>query len=682
LNFFFLLSKKKRSQYMISGVAAVFNRDTGIDVFTPIEQIHNVNQWVAEEADVELGCGFFFDTSYDLPCVVLWRVSVCSQEYAVRLSLSRKPQGQTRIDRKFSSRVSSRTLIQLLSTKIQIVSFSRRETIFSLTTGLKAYALVQCENSMTLFRYSQFDRVVGTTLTEHFFYLAVQQASGGVCLFRKEKRWVPTADRHRTDGTGTEEPQMVRTTMLTIFNWNGPVHISLSENRAVLFSGAYAVPLPLENRTPEWERMFSCYPAHITLSLNQFSKHVSGPMYTHISDVRAAVFHPPDRLCVTTEQHRYVWSHPSGQLIDFEVLNTAADAAAAAAETPGEQKEEEKEEPEEKKVEEEEEEEESEEKKVVEEERKKDVPAEEEEEEKSLSERGTDDSDQNPYTSFTPFSSSLSLPLPSTAASVTVEYHERNDRPQTERQEQKQSQDTDSSIASGAERWRYGAHQRPVNLFTVRMSPTPPTTPPPPPLPPFHERPRTGDDTRPLVPVPDGCSEEEMPRGGSSVSPTVPSEPSEPLPPSLPLPPTPSVPPASASSFNAWRHPSSSPVLFRTGGRSIGLVHVDLSRRDSTILLEGDNETREEESHDEGCEVMGQRAVNEEMEEMKRGGNQTEGTSSDDDERSFQWYSNIAVTSSSASEDGASSASESASDFLASSTDSDDVPGIPGQTLH
>lgn len=306
---------------MISGVAAVFNRDTGIDVFTPVEQIYNVNQWIAEEADVELGCGFFFDTSYDFPCVVLWRVSVCSQEYAVRLSLSRRPYNQAHIDRKFSSRVSSRTLIQLLSTKIHIVSFSKRETIFSLRTGLKAYALVQCNDSMTLFRYSQFDRIVGTTLTPNHFYFAVQQASGGICIFRKEKK-LTAADPSMRSNQVPNGSQMVRTTMLTIFNWNGPVHMNMSEGEAVLYSGAYAVPLPLQTGTPEWDKMFSCYPAHVTISLNQFSKHVSGPMYTHISDVRSAVFQAPDRIRVTTEQHRYVWSHPSGQLIDFQVLGT------------------------------------------------------------------------------------------------------------------------------------------------------------------------------------------------------------------------------------------------------------------------------------------------------------------------------------------------------------------------
>ena len=315
---------------MISGIATVIRNSSAssVDVLTPQNRIENVNLWVAESADVEIGCGFFFDTSYAVASIVLWRVSVCSRELTIRLCMSRRSQNQEVENLKFSCRVSAHTMVQLLSAKLDVASFSKDETIFSLQSGFKSYALVRCKKILCVFRYSRYDTVAGCLATSGYLYLAIHQASGGVCLMRKQATTadleVPAARSRSGTGTGTAAVTAAataetRTTMLTVFNWNGPVRACLHNGHAVLFSGCYAVPVNLGPENGSLNAMYGCYPAHVSISLNRFAKHVSGPVYTHISPVLLAEFHLPDKLVVSTAQHSYVWSHPSGQLLDFQI---------------------------------------------------------------------------------------------------------------------------------------------------------------------------------------------------------------------------------------------------------------------------------------------------------------------------------------------------------------------------
>lgn len=134
-----------------------------------------------------------------------------------------------------------------------------------------------------------------------------------------------------------ENSTYVQTSVLTIFNWNGPVRVVLENEFAVFFSGAYAIPVDLRSDNQGLQSLFDCYPAHINISMNRFAKYIQSPMFTHIEKVVKASFDESHGyLTVETENHKYCWTYPGGQLVDFQ-FRSATSSLSRSEERPSAQ---------------------------------------------------------------------------------------------------------------------------------------------------------------------------------------------------------------------------------------------------------------------------------------------------------------------------------------------------------
>eukprot|EP00462_Mataza_sp_D1_P002627 CAMPEP_0175113078 /NCGR_PEP_ID=MMETSP0086_2-20121207/15924_1 /TAXON_ID=136419 /ORGANISM="Unknown Unknown, Strain D1" /LENGTH=580 /DNA_ID=CAMNT_0016392223 /DNA_START=234 /DNA_END=1976 /DNA_ORIENTATION=+ len=129
-----------------------------------------------------------------------------------------------------------------------------------------------------------------------------------------------------------ENSTYLQTSVLTIFNWNGPVRVVLENEFAVFFSGAYAIPVDLRSDNQGLQSLFDCYPAHINISMNRFAKYIQSPMFTHIEKVAKASFDESHSyLTVETENHKYCWTYPGGQLVDFQFRSASSSSSSSSS---------------------------------------------------------------------------------------------------------------------------------------------------------------------------------------------------------------------------------------------------------------------------------------------------------------------------------------------------------------